>query len=1146
MEDSQRVEQPTISPPPLAEVLGAPPAALPPAAALQGARPAAAPLMQVNGAAQSAQHAAASEQHAEAQAAAAAEPVPKADPLPGSAAAATGPRPAAPAAAAEAEAEAALDALCAEPEPRLRIEYFSNRGARTLSWLVFAASLVLLGATVALVCLKFISDQNKVLFKHKVWYTVNVSLAAVTVGSLLALAIKFWVNMRSTNRGQWNQRRLGLTHIAATMLGIQIVSSTFWLIPFSLTLAYDCVWFDSSIDGIAFVRWTAYNCFFTFCVCMAHACCRFRGPNPPEDPDEQLVMDISPAQKLRVHAPKLLLFLPFQAMVSADLYARLHDDWDAEADRAGCRGLTYSCASEPYAEVFNLLELILVGMYALVYAVYLRRAFKDHAALPYCRYRLSNMNIRMQVYYSMLVFGTIFLSIVVLSAIQYQSCWSYLDSSLGAMPVQLAMALLVGVNAFCMMPKNVATQDTVIALKQRFCWTQARLPAAMAERDAELRRAQGCSTGLQHLLSEGRRLVAQAAHAAEVVPGEVGKGLAELVNVKVDVLDRESMRQSKQQAKQSGQQQQQAKQSGQQQQQQQQEQQQQEQQQEQEQEQQQQQNGLQEAARQQEQEPEGQQQAEQWVQQAGWTEQQQGGQPGLPHKPRETEDVSTPPASPRAAARPRLDRGASLLRRLNSLPPWLHAGQQGERTAEPMFCLELAIRLFYWTKYAYRHWWGLENGGMSTAAALALFGLTGFEAIHDPGSDTRLLLGWKDGTLLLAFRGTASRANAATDLKFFRTTLEPRRYHHGQPAKVHSGFYHAYSACEERMQLLQRVADIVAGFTPGRRLQLYLTGHSLGGALCQLAAFTLQQVYPYADTAVVTFGAPRVGNPAFSWLYRSLVPNTFGVVNDQDPVPRVPTTGFRHCGLPVVINSRGDIIVRPSFFERSVIERTGGTVGHHKLQQYALSFAAVVKAQARAGATGCRADSRASGALSMRRRLPTRLQRRLPPPPPCCSASPQCLRIPASCPQFIPSKRLGAAGEAGAAALAQALDLSAVLAVRHLDLPSLRNPDLMPEPSRAWARKKRKKHKSLGGSSGWGSGSLSLFSLCSGAPEEEAVADDAEETAGVAEVSSKGMASSSDIEAAGSLEHAEEGEGEEGGRGGREHAGHLAVAAQGL
>lgn len=36
---------------------------------------------------------------------------------------------------------------------------------------------------------------------------------------------------------------------------------------------------------------------------------------------------------------------------------QLIDNRDAEADRAGCRGLSYTCDSEPYAEVFNMLEV---------------------------------------------------------------------------------------------------------------------------------------------------------------------------------------------------------------------------------------------------------------------------------------------------------------------------------------------------------------------------------------------------------------------------------------------------------------------------------------------------------------------------------------------------------------------------------------------------------------------------------------------------------------------------------------------------------------------------------------------------------------------------------------------------------------------
>ncbi len=65
-----------------------------------------------------------------------------------------------------------------------------------------------------------------------------------------------------------------------------------------------------------------------------------------------------------------------------------------------------------------------------------------------------------------------------------------------------------------------------------------------------------------------------------------------------------------------------------------------------------------------------------------------------------------------------------------------------------------------------------------------------------------------------------------------------------------------------------------------------------------------------------------------------------------------------------------------------------------------------------------------------------------------------------------------------------------------------------------------------GSGSSWGSGSLSLFSLCSGAPED-AVADDAEEAASGTEDLAKEAPSFSDIEAGGSMEHAKQGKGED-------------------
>ena len=47
-------------------------------------------------------------------------------------------------------------------------------------------------------------------------------------------------------------------------------------------------------------------------------------------------------------------------------------------------------------------------------------------------------------------------------------------------------------------------------------------------------------------------------------------------------------------------------------------------------------------------------------------------------------------------------------------------------------------------------------------------------------------------------------------------------------------------------------------------------GHSLGGAVAQLAALWLAQRFPRADLRVVTFGSPRVGNRAFKVGYPTL------------------------------------------------------------------------------------------------------------------------------------------------------------------------------------------------------------------------------------------------------------------------------------
>ena len=105
-------------------------------------------------------------------------------------------------------------------------------------------------------------------------------------------------------------------------------------------------------------------------------------------------------------------------------------------------------------------------------------------------------------------------------------------------------------------------------------------------------------------------------------------------------------------------------------------------------------------------------------------------------------------------------------------------------------------------------------------------------------------------------------------------------------------------------------------------------------------------------------------------------------------MPRIPKIGFKHAGRRVTVNRGGDIIVRPSYFELSVLMRSGGSVTHHLTGNYALALAAVLKSQ------------------------------------------------------FFESKRLPA-GEAGARALAGALDLGGALVLEGVDIASLEDPNQM-------------------------------------------------------------------------------------------------------
>jgi hypothetical protein len=148
-----------------------------------------------------------------------------------------------------------------------------------------------------------------------------------------------------------------------------------------------------------------------------------------------------------------------------------------------------------------------------------------------------------------------------------------------------------------------------------------------------------------------------------------------------------------------------------------------------------------------------------------------------------------------------------------------------------------------------------------------------------------------ENIIVMGFRGATPSAgrNWITDLNAQRVS-----YPGLAGATVHKGMYNAYLSIARQVNLAAK--SLLANC---QNCHVYVTGHSLGGAIATLAAADLYSLTP--DLSLYTFGSPRVGDLAFATYFDKIVPDTWRVVHNHDIVPHVPQRflGFRHVSREV-------------------------------------------------------------------------------------------------------------------------------------------------------------------------------------------------------------------------------------------------------
>ncbi len=149
--------------------------------------------------------------------------------------------------------------------------------------------------------------------------------------------------------------------------------------------------------------------------------------------------------------------------------------------------------------------------------------------------------------------------------------------------------------------------------------------------------------------------------------------------------------------------------------------------------------------------------------------------------------------------------------------------------------------------------------------------------------------------VLVSYHGTRGNnwGEIKADLKATKGTFTLSG---GSTIETHKGFLEEYKRSSSQMQ------DYVTELSGGKKLPITFAGHSLGGALSQIAALDLTSSgqCDAKDTSIVTFGSPRVFSKEGAQAYSraGLANKTLLVRQKSDIVPRVPPKGlFAHIGF---------------------------------------------------------------------------------------------------------------------------------------------------------------------------------------------------------------------------------------------------------
>jgi hypothetical protein len=180
-------------------------------------------------------------------------------------------------------------------------------------------------------------------------------------------------------------------------------------------------------------------------------------------------------------------------------------------------------------------------------------------------------------------------------------------------------------------------------------------------------------------------------------------------------------------------------------------------------------------------------------------------------------------------------------------------------------------------------------------------GLSLVKWIENKKSDTQGFVAIKNKSIYIVWRGSESKKDFQNDASIDKVPFinEGEKVHIGFKSAWESVLEDTYDAIDNALENLQEEAT-----------NIVVTGHSLGGAIATLYAYSIKKHYPNYNVSSTTIGSPRVGNKVFKENYDNSSIDTLRIVHNNDLVTHTPYIKFYHVNYQLRLDNNGNELKR--------------------------------------------------------------------------------------------------------------------------------------------------------------------------------------------------------------------------------------------